>query len=141
MGFCDAVQYAPHGPIDVQKLNCDFLACSAYKFFGPHLGVLYGKAEHLASLRPHKVRPAKDSLPYRWETGTQNHEGMAAAGAALNYLAQVGERFGGEWNAQYAALGYSGRRLTMKTAMRAILEYEKNAFPRPDCRTANPFPA
>ena len=123
--FVDAVQYAPHGPIDVQKLDCDFLACSAYKFFGPHLGVLYGKAEHLANLRPHKVRPAKDSLPYRWETGTQNHEGMAACGAALGYLAEIGERFGAAWNAEYAAQGYSGRRLTFKTAMRAILEYEK----------------
>ena len=123
--FVDAVQYAPHGPIDVQALDCDFLACSAYKFFGPHLGVLYGKAEHLATLRPHKVRPAKDSLPYRWETGTQNHEGFAAVGAALGYLNHIGETFGAEWSAEYAAQHYTGRRLTMKTAMRAILEYEK----------------
>ena len=123
--FIDAVQYAPHGPMDVQALDCDFLACSAYKFFGPHLGLLYGKAEHLRSLRPHKVRPAKDALPYRWETGTQNHEGMAAVGAALGYLESIGEQFGGAWKAEYAAQGYDERRLTFKTAMRAILEYER----------------
>ena len=123
--FVDAVQFAPHGPIDVQKLDCDFLACSAYKFFGPHMGILYGKAEHLTTLRPHKVRPAKDSLPYRWETGTQNHEGFAAIGAALAYLNEIGERFGTEWEEEYAAQNFVGRRLTMKTAMRAILEYEK----------------
>ncbi len=123
--FIDAVQYAPHGPIDVQALDCDFLACSAYKFFGPHVGVLYGKAEHLTGLRPHKVRPAKDTLPYRWETGTQNHEGFAAVGAALGYLNDVGEMYGGNWRAEYAAQNYTGRRLTMKMAMRAILEYEK----------------
>lgn len=123
--FVDAVQFAPHGPIDVQALDCDFLACSAYKFFGPHIGILYGKAEHLTTLRPHKVRPAKDGLPYRWETGTQNHEGFAAVGAALAYLNDIGEMFGAEWRDEYAAQNYTGRRLSMKTAMRAILEYEK----------------
>jgi cysteine desulfurase family protein (TIGR01976 family) len=89
LAFVDAVQYAPHGPIDVQALDCDFLACSAYKFFGPHVGVLYGKREHLERLTPHKVRPAKDAIPYRWETGTLNHEGLAGVTAAVEYLAEV----------------------------------------------------
>ena len=75
MAYIDAVHYAPHGPIDVRSLDCDFLVCSPYKFFGPHSGALYGKREHLLRLRPYKVRPATDSLPGRWETGTQNHEG------------------------------------------------------------------
>ncbi len=91
--FVDAVQYAPHGPIDVQHLDCDFLACSAYKFFGPHVGVLYGKPEHLARFTPHKVRPAKDVSPSRWETGTLNHEGLAGVTAAVRYLEAIGRRF------------------------------------------------
>ena len=85
--FIDAVQFAPHAPVDVQALGCDFLACSAYKFFGPHMGVLYGKAEHLTRLTPHKVRPSKDAIPYRWESGTLNHEGLAGVTAAVDYLA------------------------------------------------------
>ncbi|MDX6523288.1 MAG: hypothetical protein QOI17_801, partial [Gaiellales bacterium] len=63
ISYVDGVQYAPHGPMDVHALGCDFLACSAYKFFGPHVGILYGKAEHLERLKPHKVRPAKDTIP------------------------------------------------------------------------------
>ena len=123
--FIDAVQYAPHGPIDVQALDCDYLACSAYKFFGPHVGVLYGKAEPLRTLTPHKVKPAKDALPYRWETGTLNHEGLAAVGAAIAYLESIGERFGAEYKTEYTNVGYSGRVLTLKTAMRAIRDYEQ----------------
>ena len=123
--FVDAVQFAPHGPIDVRALDCDFLACSAYKFFGPHVGALYGKAEHLERLMPHKVRPAKNAIPYRWETGTLNHEGLAGVTAAVDYLAGVGERFGEPFQERYAAQGYSGRRLTLKTAMRAIQDYEQ----------------
>jgi len=88
--YVDAVHYAPHRLIDVRDLDCDFLACSVYKFFGPHLGIVYGKREHLARLRPYKVRPATETLPYRWETGTQNHEGMAGATAAINYIADLG---------------------------------------------------
>src|SRR5437870_9027718 len=88
LAYIDAVHYAPHGPIDVRALDCDFLACSPYKFFGPHSGVLYGKREHLARLRPYKVRPALDELPYRWETGTQNHEAQAGVAAAIDYLAE-----------------------------------------------------
>src|ERR1700691_786198 len=69
MAYVDAVHYAPHGPIDVRAIDCDFLVCSSYKFFGPHIGILYGKREHLEALNPHKVRPAKDTIPHRWETG------------------------------------------------------------------------
>jgi len=92
LAFIDAVHYAPHASIDVRALDCDFLACSPYKFFGPHTGVLYGKREHLARLRPYKVRPALEELPGRWETGTQNHEGLAGVAAAVDYLAELGRR-------------------------------------------------
>ena len=90
--FIDAVHYAPHGPIDVRALGCDFLVCSPYKFFGPHMGTLYGKREHLLRFRPYKVRPAPDSLPDRWETGTQVQELIAGIGAAVDYLAELGRR-------------------------------------------------
>ena len=114
--FVDAVQFAPHAPTDVQALDCDFLACSAYKFFGPHMGILYGKAEHLTRLTPHKVRPSQDAIPYRWELGTLNHEGMAGVSAAVDYLAGIGERSGGP----------SGdRRRMLKAAMQAIRAYEQ----------------
>ena len=88
--FIDAVHYAPHGLIDVRSLDCDFLACSPYKFFGPHSGVLYGKREKLQLLKPYKVRPASNSLPEGWETGTQNHECMAGVTAAVDYIASLG---------------------------------------------------
>jgi cysteine desulfurase family protein (TIGR01976 family) len=90
--FVDAVHYAPHGPIDVRALDCDFLVCSPYKFFGPHMGTLYGKREHLLRFRPYKVRPAPDSLPDRWETGTQVQELIAGIGAAVDYIAELGKR-------------------------------------------------
>jgi cysteine desulfurase family protein (TIGR01976 family) len=90
--FIDAVHYAPHGPLDVRALDCDFLVCSPYKFFGPHMGTLYGKREHLLRFRPYKVRPAADSLPDRWETGTQVQELIAGIGAAVDYLAELGAR-------------------------------------------------
>jgi cysteine desulfurase family protein (TIGR01976 family) len=90
--FIDAVHYAPHGPIDVRALDCDFLVCSPYKFFGPHMSTLYGKREHLLHFRPYKVRPAPDSLPDRWETGTQVQELIAGIGAAVDYLAELGRR-------------------------------------------------
>src|SRR5208282_628924 len=96
--------YAPHGPIDVRSLDCDFLVCSPYKFFGPHSGALYGKREHLQRLRPYKVRPAADSLPDRWETGTQNHEGLAGVTAAVEYLAELGRRHTPEVHGQRASL-------------------------------------
>ena len=90
--FVDAVHYAPHGSIDVKSIDCDFLACSAYKFFGPHVGVLYGKAQLLEKLHPYKVRPAPNEIPDCWETGTQNHEGLAGVIAAIDYIAEVGRR-------------------------------------------------
>jgi len=90
--FIDAVHYAPHGPLDVRALDCDFLVCSPYKFFGPHMGTLYGKREHLLRFRPYKVRPAPDSLPDRWETGTQVQELIAGISAAVDYLAELGAR-------------------------------------------------
>jgi cysteine desulfurase family protein (TIGR01976 family) len=88
--YLDAVHYAPHGPIDVRAWDCDFLACSAYKFFGPHVGVLWGRRRLLEELPAYKLRPASDTLPERWMTGTQNHEGLAGAAAAVDYLASLG---------------------------------------------------
>lgn len=88
--FIDAVHYAPHGSIDVRALDCDFLACSPYKFFGPHMGCIYGKRELLMRFRPYKVRPAPEALPDRWETGTQVHEGLAGVTAAIDYMAELG---------------------------------------------------
>ena len=90
--FIDAVHYAPHGPIDVRALDCDFLVCSPYKFFGPHMGTLYGKRERLLQFKPYKVRPATEALPDRWETGTQVQELIAGIGAAVDYLADLGRR-------------------------------------------------
>jgi cysteine desulfurase family protein (TIGR01976 family) len=89
--FIDAVHYAPHGPIDVRELDTDFLICSPYKFFGPHIGTLYGKREHLLRFHPYKVRPAPDTLPDRWETGTQVQELIAGIAAAIEYLAELGK--------------------------------------------------
>jgi cysteine desulfurase family protein (TIGR01976 family) len=116
--FVDAVHYAPHGPIDVAALGCDLLACSAYKFFGPHVGVLWGRRDLLESLPAYKVRPAADSIPDRWMTGTQNHEGIAGAAAAVEYLAELGARFG---NVPATA----DRRSRLRAAMTAIRAYEQ----------------
>lgn len=88
--FLDAVHYAPHRPIEVKAWDCDFLVCSAYKFFGPHVGVLWGKPEWLVSLPCYKLRPVPERIPDRWMTGTQNHEGIAGVGAAIEYLTQLG---------------------------------------------------
>ena len=113
--YIDAVHYAPHGPIDVRALDCDFLACSPYKFFAPHMGALYGKREHLARLRPYKVRPASDAIPDRWETGTKNHEGLAGVTAAIEYLAELGQRI----------TPATTRRAALVQAMEAIKAYER----------------
>ena len=119
--FVDAVHYAPHGPIDVRALDCDFLVCSPYKFFGPHLGALYGKRAHLTRLRPYKVRPATDASPECWETGTQNHEGLAGVAAAIDYLAELGRRM---------ASGDAPRRTALLVAMEAIQWYERKLVER-----------
>ena len=87
--FVDAVHYAPHQLIDVGDWNCDFLACSAYKFYGPHIGILYGRHDLLESLDFPKLIPAPDTAPERAETGTQNHEGIAGAAAAVDFLASL----------------------------------------------------
>src|SRR2546422_7229835 len=90
--FVDAVHYAPHGLIDVRAIDCDFLVCSPYKFFGPHMGALYGKKEHLERFKPYKVRPATNVSPESWETGTQVHELIAGIGAAVDYIAELGRK-------------------------------------------------
>jgi cysteine desulfurase family protein (TIGR01976 family) len=119
--FVDAVQYAPHRPIDVQALDCDFLVCSTYKFFGPHLGILYGKYDLLDRLTAYKVRPAGNLPPDKFETGTQSFEAIAGALGAMEYLGWVGATFG----ADYAEGNrYSGRALKLKQAMSAITAYE-----------------
>ncbi|WP_017314308.1 cysteine desulfurase-like protein [Mastigocladopsis repens] len=117
MVFVDAVHYVAHAPIDVRVLECDFLACSAYKFFGPHVGVLYAKREHLARLRPYKVHPAPDEVPSRWETGTQNYEGLAGLVATINYLAKIGRQ---------VLPGVKNRREALLAAMIAIKQYERD---------------
>lgn len=119
--YVDAVHYAPHGPIDVRRLDCDFLVCSAYKFFGPHLGILYGKRAHLNRLRPYKVRPAPDASPDRWETGTQNHEGLAGVAVTVEYLADLGRRLDGH---------VTGRRAALLMAIQAIQRYERSLAER-----------
>lgn len=120
--YIDAVQHAPHKPIDVQELDCDFLACSAYKFFGPHLGMLYGKYDLLDTLTAYKVRPAGNLPPDKFETGTQSFESISGTLGALEYLTWLGETFGNEFSQRYAH--FSGRRRALKQAMAAIEAYE-----------------
>jgi cysteine desulfurase family protein (TIGR01976 family) len=121
--YVDAVQYAPHGPIDVQSIDCDFLVCSAYKFFGPHVGALYGRYDLLDELVAYKVRPAPDSLPGKFETGTLNHEGIAGVLGAVEYLDWVGTAFGKDYQEKFAGR-YQGRCLRLKQAANAIRAYE-----------------
>jgi len=118
--YVDAVHYAPHGPIDVQELDCDLLVCSAYKFFGPHVGMLYGRYELLDQLTAYKVRPAPSNPPGKFETGTQNFEGIAGVLGALEYLEWLGENYG----TAGTGAGYSNRKLRLKQAMGAINDYE-----------------
>ncbi|MGA2354217.1 MAG: cysteine desulfurase-like protein, partial [Terriglobales bacterium] len=92
VSYIDAVHYAPHGAIDVRALDCDFLVCSTYKFFGPHMGVLYGKRQHLERLRPYKLRPNTDNIPNCWEWGTLNHECIAGIKACVDYWEALGRR-------------------------------------------------
>ncbi|NUM77832.1 cysteine desulfurase-like protein [candidate division KSB1 bacterium] len=119
----DAVHFAPHGPIDVQMLDCDFLVCSAYKFFGPHVGVLYGKYEVMERLHAYKVRPQESPPPFKFETGTLNHEGLAGTTAAIEYLAELGRHV--DNSAVLQASSWQGRRRDLKIAMAAIQEYER----------------
>jgi cysteine desulfurase family protein (TIGR01976 family) len=126
--FVDAVQFAPHGPIDVQALGCDFLVCSSYKFFGPHLGALYGRLPLLESIAAYKVRPAQDTPPYKWETGTLNHECLAGLVGALEYIAEVGRPFMDQYAVTF--LGMTGRRLELHAAMAAMQAYERTLAAR-----------
>ena len=121
--YIDAVQYAAHGPIDVQDLGCDFLVCSSYKFFGPHAGILYGRGDLLEELVAYKVRPCSNSLPHKFETGTQNHEGIAGVLGTVEYLEWLGANFGELQRDEYAGR-FQGRRLRLKQAMTAIRAYE-----------------
>ena len=127
--WIDAVQYAPHGPIDVQALDADFLVCSSYKFFGPHLGILYGKAEHLGRFPAYKVRPSSDAIPERWETGTLNHEGLAGLVGVVDYIAMLGreqsECYSDAFRTDTGERLYSGRQLELKIAMQAMMDYER----------------
>lgn len=116
LAFIDAVHFAPHGLIDVRALDCDFLACSSYKFFGPHMGVMYAKREHLQRLRPYKLRACSEELPDRWESGTQNHEGMAGVIAAVEYLAEIG---------RHHAPQARTRRQALAAAYEVIKQYER----------------
>jgi cysteine desulfurase family protein (TIGR01976 family) len=120
--YVDAVHYAPHAAIDVQDLDCDFLVCSVYKFFGPHHGVLYGRYDLLDRLPAYKVRPAGDQPPDKFETGTQSFETMAGSTAAVDYLASVGRRFGQEWLDR--STDASPRRQEIIAAMQTIRAYE-----------------
>jgi cysteine desulfurase family protein (TIGR01976 family) len=116
MAYIDAVHYAPHGPIDVRALDCDFLVCSTYKFFGPHMGVLYGKREHLKRLEPYKVRANTNAIPNRWEWGTLNHECIAGITACVDYLADLGGRVNPS---------ASTRRAAVLAAYEAIQKHER----------------
>jgi cysteine desulfurase family protein (TIGR01976 family) len=121
MVYIDAVHYAPHGLIDVQELDCDFLVCSPYKFFGPHMGTLYGKREYLERLKPYKVRPCTDQIPDRWESGTQLHELIAGIGAAVEYIAEVGRR---------SDKSPTTRRQALAAAYRTTVAYERTLITR-----------
>lgn len=121
--YVDAVQYAPHAPIDVQELGCDFLVASAYKFFGPHVGALYGRYDLLDELFAYKVRPAENTPPGKFETGTLNHEGIAGVLGALEYFEWLGETYGESFGKNLAAK-YTARPLKFKQAMAAIQAYE-----------------
>jgi cysteine desulfurase family protein (TIGR01976 family) len=121
--FVDAVQAVPHIPVDVQALGCDFLACSAYKFFGPHQGILWGKREHLHRLHAYKVRPASNELPGKWETGTQSHEGQAGTLAAVEYIAAIGRDHLARYSDEID--GLTGRKRDLRAGMLAIRDYEQ----------------
>jgi len=116
LSYIDAVHYAPHGLLDVRALDCDFLVSSTYKFFGPHMGVLYGKREHLKRLRPYKVRPNTDNIPNRWEWGTLNHECIAGIKACVDYWEELGRR---------ANPAVATRCAAIMTAHEAIHEHER----------------
>ena len=116
----DAVQSAPHVPLDVAALGCDFLLCSSYKFYGPHLGIMWGKRDLLESLPVYKVRPAKDAAPWRWENGTPSYETWHGLLACMGHWQRLGEKFGAD-----ELPGYPGRAQAMKRGMGAVQAYEQ----------------
>ncbi|MBW3596137.1 MAG: cysteine desulfurase-like protein [Planctomycetes bacterium] len=120
--FLDAVHFAPHDLVDVKEFGCDYLACSAYKFFGPHVGILWGRRERLEELPAYKVRPASDSLPSKWMTGTQNHEGIAGVLATVEYLAEIGRAVSRDDSLS--------RREALREGYAAIREYEGGLLQR-----------
>ena len=121
--FLDAVHSTPHLLVDVEAIDCDFLVCSAYKFFGPHVGILYGKRQRLEELDPYKLRPPPDTLPDSWMTGTQNHEGIVGTLAAIDYLSDLGrEVLGATGPADTEA---PERRRLLEEAFRRILLHER----------------
>jgi len=135
MAFVDAVHYAPHGPIDVRDIDCDFLACSTYKFFGPHMGVLYGKREHLARLHPYKLRANTNAVPQRWEWGTLNHECIAGIVACVDYLAELGKSSscvgtGALTRPAEQRSAMANRRESILAAYRAIRAHERTLMQR-----------
>ena len=121
LAYIDAVHYAPHGLIDVAALDCDFLVCSTYKFFGPHMGVLFGKREHLKRLRPYKVRPNTNAIPNCWEWGTMQHESIAGITACVEYIADLGRR-ATEWSDGRPARQSSAARPSETPTRRAAIE-------------------
>ena len=121
--YIDAVQSVPHVSTDVHDLGCDFLVCSAYKFFGPHQSILWGRREVLESLEAYKLRPVSEEIPECFETGTLSHEGLAGTTAAVDYLASIGELFGSNYYARNES--FEGRRLNVHAAMNCLFEYEK----------------
>ncbi len=121
LSFLDAVHYAPHDLVDVTDWGCDFLVCSAYKFFGPHVGLMYGRRELLESIQPYKLRPSPNELPGRWMTGTQNHECIAGTLQAIDYLAEIGRLDSSE---------PLTRRVALQNAFAAIRAYEQTLLLR-----------
>ena len=141
LAYVDAVHYGPHGLIDVAALDCDFLACSTYKFFGPHMGVLFGKREHLKRFRPYKVRPNTNAIPNCWEWGTLNHECIAGITACVEYLAELGRgpnkmrvphpsRLSKGRNDDAGTTGVNERRAAIEAAYGAIHEHESALLER-----------
>lgn len=123
LSWIDAVQYAPHGPVDVRLLDCDFLCFSGYKIFAPHIGIVFGKRERLDALQPYKVRPASNEAPEKFETGTLAHELLAGMLGAVDYLSLVGNVYANA--SPDMATQYSGKRRVLKLAMGAIVAYER----------------
>ncbi len=124
ISYIDGVQSAPHMPTDVQALGCDFFVCSAYKFFGPHQGILWGRREVFERLEPYKLRPAPSGLPGSFESGTQSLEGIAGTAATVDYFAAIGRVMAEEYMPNWGQ--FSGRRQQVHAAMAMLWEHEKN---------------